>query len=147
VIGGEHGQFGYRAAFEADRGGERLAGLLGGAHELGVLELVRQVDLEPVGRIELADIGLQRLWRPVRERGAEFGLRGGDALGAVDLGEAAGQHRLGLVIERTQKLRLPAVPHAWADGADVGGGDDGQELQPLGRLRHGGEILDRLAVG
>ena len=38
-----------------------------------------------------------------------------DALGAVDLGEAAGEHRLGLVIERAQELRLPAVPHAGAD--------------------------------
>ena len=51
-----------------------------------------------------------------------------DALGAVDLGEAAGQHRLGLVIERAQELRLPAVPDAGADRADVGGGEDGQKL-------------------
>ena len=33
------------------------------------------------------------------------------------------------------------------DRADVGGGQDGEELQPLQRLHHGGEILDRLAVG
>ena len=126
---------------------ERLAGILGGAHELGVLDLVRQVDLEPIGRIELGDIALQPLARPIRHRGAEFGLRGGDALGAVDLREAAGEHRLGLVIKRAQQLRLPAVPHARADGADVGGGEDGQQLQPFGRLHHRGEILDGLAVG
>ena len=78
---------------------------------------------------------------------AQFGLGGGDALGAVDLGEAAGEHRLGLVIERAQELRLPAVPHPGPDRANVGGGEDGQKLHPLQRLHHGGEILDRLAVG
>ena len=148
MVGREHGQLGHaRSPSKLIDGGERLAGVLGGAHELGVRDLVRQVDLEPVGRIELRDIGLERLRRPVLERGAELGLRRGDALGAVDLGEAAGEHRLGLVIERAQELRLPAVPHAGADGADVGGGEDGQQLQPLGRLHHGGEILDGLAVG
>ena len=71
----------------------------------------------------------------------------GDALRAVDLGEAAGEHRLGLVIERAQELRLPAVPHAGADRPDVGGGEDGQQLEPLDRLHHRGEVLDGLAVG
>ena len=88
-----------------------------------------------------------RSGRPVLELGAELGLRHRDALRAVDLGEAAGQHRLGLVIERAQELRLPAVPHAGADRADVGGGQDGEQLHALQRLHHGGEILDGLAVG
>src|SRR6202000_1799222 len=43
---------------------------------------------------------------------AEFGLRHRDALGAVDLREAAGQDRLGLLITRGGALRLPAVPDA-----------------------------------
>ena len=78
---------------------------------------------------------------------AQLGLRHRDALGAVDLGEAAGQHRLGLVIERAQELRLPAVPDAGPDRADVGGGQDGEQLHALQRLHHGGEVLDGLAVG
>ena len=93
------------------------------------------------------DIGVDPLGRPVLQLGLEFGLRHGDALGAVDLGEAAGQHRLGLVIERAQQLRLPAVPDAGPDRADVGGGEDGQQLHALERLHHRGEILDGLAVG
>ena len=136
-----------REASKPTRGGEPFAGLLGGAHEASVRQLVRQVDLEPIGRIVARDIGVEFFRRPIFDLGAEFRLRSGDALRAVDLGEAAGEHRLGLVIERAQKLRLPAVPHARADGADVGRGQDGEKLQPLQRLHHGGEILDRFAVG
>ncbi len=83
-------------------------------HEAGVADLARQLDLEPVGRIVPADIGVELGLRPFGEGGAEFALRRRDALGAVDLGEAAGQHRLGLVIQRAQQLRLPAVPDARA---------------------------------
>ena len=118
-----------------------------GADEARVADLARQLDLEPVGRIVPADIGVELGFRPFGEGGAEFRLRHRDALGAVDLREAAGQHRLGLVIQRAQQLRLPAVPHAGADAADVGGGQDRQQLHLLDRLHHGGEILDGLAVG
>ena len=110
-------------------------------------DLVRQIDLEPIGRVVPRDIGVDLLGRPILELVAQLGLRHRDALRAVDLGEAAGQHRLGLVIERAEELRLPAVPDAGADRADVGGGEDGQQLQPLERLHHRGEILDGLAVG
>src|ERR1700733_10325342 len=58
----------------------------------------------------------------------------------------AGQHRLGLVIERAYQLRLPAVPHAWTDAANVGRGQDRQKLHLLDRLNDGGEIFDGLAV-
>ena len=93
------------------------------------------------------EIGIELVRRPILERLAQLRLRHGDALRAVDLGEAAGEHRLGLIIKRADKLRFPAVPHAGADRLDVGGGQDGQQLQPFRRLHHGGEILDRLAVG
>ena len=136
-----------RAASKPTLVREPVARLLAGAHETRVCGLVRQIDFEPVGRIVPIDIALQGRLRPILELGAEFGLRDGHALGAVDLGEAAGEHRLGLVIERAQQLRFPAVPHPGADGADVGGGEDGEKLQPLQRLHDGGEILDGLAVG
>ncbi len=110
-------------------------------------DLLRKIDLEPIGRIVPRDIAVDLLGRPIGELVAELGLRHRDAARAVDLGEAAGQHRLGLVIERAQELRLPAVPHAGADRADVGGGQDGEELHALERLHDRAEILDRPAVG
>ena len=78
-----------------------------------------------------ADIGFEHVGRPVGNLGAELGLGRCHALGAVDLGEAAGKHRLGLVIERAYELRLPAVPDAGADRADIGGGQDGKKLHAL----------------
>ena len=92
-------------------------------------------------------VGVDLRRRPVRELRLELRLGGGDALRAVDLREAAGEHRLGLVVERAQQLRLPAVPHPGPDGADVGGGQHHQQLQPFERLDHGGEILDGPAIG
>jgi len=109
-------------------------------------DAVRQVDLEPVGRIVAREVSLDALRRPVLELGLELALRHRHAPGAIDLGEAASQHRLGLVIERAQKLRFPAVPHPGADRADVGGGKDREELHALQGLHHGSEILDRLAI-
>ena len=53
---------------------------------------------------------------------------------------------LGLVIKRAEQLRLPAVPHARPDRANVGGGEDEEHLQALQILHHGGEILDGLAI-
>ena len=117
------------------------------ANETGLRELVRQIDLEPIGRIVAGDIGVEHVGRPIPDLGAELGLGRGHALGAVDLGEAAGQHRLGFVVERAYKLRLPAVPDAGADGADIRRRQDGEQLHALQRLHHGGEVLDRLAVG
>ena len=43
------------------------------------------------------------------------------------------------VIELAQQRRLPAVPDLGADGADVGDGQDQQQLQPLRRLHLLGE--------
>src|SRR3569833_4322688 len=103
---------------EADIDRELVAGVLAGAYEARVAYLARQLDLEPVGRILPADIGVELGLRPFGEGDAEFGLRRRDALGAVDLGEADGQHRLGLVVEGAQQLRLPAIPAARADAAN-----------------------------
>src|SRR5438045_7189135 len=101
MIRREYGELGDAArGLETDRGRKLLAGRLGGAHETGVAELVPQVDLEPVRRIVPLEVTVERIGRPVRKRGAEFGLRAGAALRAIDLGEAAGEHGLGFVIER-----------------------------------------------
>ena len=77
----------------------------------------------------------------------KLGLGRRHALGAIDLGEAAGEHRLGLVIKRAQELRFPAVPDPRAHRADVGRGQDSQQLHAFERLHNRGEVLDGLAVG
>src|SRR3569833_2247148 len=107
---------------EADIDRELVAGVLAGAYEARVAYLARQLDLEPVGRIMPADIGVELGLRPFGEGDAEFGLRRRDALGAIDLGEAAGQRRLGLVVERAKKLRLQDVPGDRAVASNDGGG-------------------------
>ena len=148
MVGREYRQFGDGARLvEADIDRELVVGLFAGADEARLADFSLQVDLEPVGRIMPPDIGVEFGFRPFGEGGAEFGLRHRDALRAVYFREAAGQHRLGLVIQRAQQLRLPAVPHAGADAPDVGGGQDGQQLHLLDGLHDGGKILDRLAVG
>ena len=136
-----------RTSIEADVDGELAWPPFARAHEARMRDLAAEIDLEPVGRIVPRDIGVELTLGPFGEAGAEFGLRRGDALRAIDLGEAAGQHRFGFVIKRAQQLRLPAIPDAGADRADVGGGEDGQQFHPLERLHHCGEILDGLAVG
>ena len=134
------------SGMRGDGGGQRPACLVGLADEGGVGELVGQVDAQPVGRIVALEIGVALARRPVGEAVGKLGLGGGDALVAADLAVAAGDHRLGLVVEGAQELALPAVPHAGADRLDVGDGEDGQHLQPLQRLHDGGEIEDGLAV-
>ena len=67
MIGREHGELGHRAlGVESDR---RWRGALPASSaartKLRVLDLVRQIDLEPIGRIELGDIGVEPLRRPV----------------------------------------------------------------------------------
>ena len=139
MIRRHHGELGHAArGRERDRGGERLSGLRGRTQEARMRDLLRQIDLEPIGRVMQRDIGVDLGRRPILELGPELGLGNGDALGAVDLGESAGEHRLGLVIERANELRLPAVPHARSDRLDVGGGEDGKQLHALDRLHDRG---------
>ena len=59
---------------------------------------------------------------------------------------AAREDRLGLEIERAQQLAFPAVPGRRSHRADIGHGQDQQQLQALGRLHHIGEIENGLEV-
>ena len=92
------------------------------------------------------NVGIELLLRPFGECGAKFRLRHRDTLRPVNLREATGQHRFGFVVQRAQQLRLPAVPDARTDAADIGARQDRQQFHLLDRLHHGGEILDGLAV-
>ena len=147
MVGGEDGDLGDALeGMGGGGGGERAPGLVGVADERGVGELVGQIDAQPVGRIVALEVGGALALRPVGERLGEFVLGHGDALVAADLAVAAGDHGLGLVVERAQELALPAVPDAGADRLDVGDGEHQQHPQPLHRLHDGGEIEDGLAV-
>ena len=94
-----------RSVSNALRGRKPLVGISGGAHKIGVLNFVRQIDLEPVSRIKLGDIGLQALGRPVFHSLAEFVLGDRHALGAVDFRESTREHGLSFVVERANELR------------------------------------------
>ncbi len=147
MVGGEDGDLGDALeGMGGGGGGERAPGLVGIADERGVGELVGQIDAQPVGRIVALEVGGALARRPVGERLGEFGLGRGNALVAADLAVAAGDHGLGLVVERAQELALPAVPDAGSDRLDVGDGEHQQHLQALHRLHDGGEIEDGLAV-
>src|SRR3954470_18597349 len=126
MVDGENRQLGDAARLvEADIDRQLVAGGFAGAQEAGVANLAAELDLEPVRRIVPGDVGVELRLRPFGEADAEFGLRRLDAAGAGGPGEAAGEGRLGLVIQRAQQLCLPAVPDPWADAADVGGGKNG----------------------
>src|SRR5262249_16343169 len=129
MIGREKCKLGYRSlCIERDRGCEPLFCALGCAHEFGMLNLVRQIDLEPVGRLKLRDITLYALARQVLHRLGEFVLCDRQALSAVNFRESAGEYRLGLVVKRTDELRFPAVPDTRTDRPDIGGGENSQQL-------------------
>ena len=68
-----------------------------------------------------------------------------DALARAALAVAAGEQRLGLVIERAQQLALPAVPDAGPDRADVGDGQDSSSFSRSGLCTMCGEVADGLA--
>ena len=59
---------------------------------------------------------------------------------------AAAKQGLGLEIERAQELALPAVPDPRPHRADVGDGEQQQQLQPLRALHQRGEIAHRLRI-
>src|SRR6185312_13774686 len=104
-------------------------------------DLMWQIDLEPIRWIMFGDIGLEPVLRPALHRLAQFILRNGDTLRAIHFGESAGEDGFGLVVQCADQLRLPAVPYARADRADVCGRENGEQLQTFGRLNGGGEVL------
>ena len=92
------------------------------------------------------ELGLDRRLRPVRQRRGQRLPGGGGAVGAALLG-AAGQHLEGVGVEAAQQHRLPVVPDAGADAADVADGQHGQQLQPARALDRGGEVAGGARVG
>ena len=102
--------------------------------------------LEPIGLRKPRRIGLEIEVGPLRQRTAQFlaGLR--DTLLAVDRRMAAGEHNLGLPIERAQKFALPIVPDARSDGADVADGKNKKHFEAFERLHAVGEGRDGCVV-
>ena len=63
-----------RAGSNASSVASVFPGLAVVAQEARMRELVRQIDLQPIGRIVARDIGVDLRGRPVLHLGAEFGL-------------------------------------------------------------------------
>ncbi len=112
----------------------------------GVLDLVRQIDLEPIGRIMPGAVIGEFVVRPRRQFYPQFLLSLGDAALAVDRGMAAGEHDFGFPVKRAQQLAFPAVPHAGTDRPNVADGQDQQHFQPLDGLHQLGEAFDGAPV-
>jgi hypothetical protein len=104
------------------------------------------VGVEPVGVVVARHVAVELSWRPVGHSGAEGGLRRGHPVAPRDGAVTARQHRLGLEIQGAQQLALPAVPDPRPDGADVGNGQDEQQLETLRALHDGGKVEDGLEV-
>ena len=108
--------------------------------ECGMLQLFRGIGSKPIGIVMAVDIGFLRSLAPARQPRRECRLRIGDALLARDSRMAAGQNRFGFGIKRSQQLALPAVPHARSHGANIGDGENEQQLQALHALHDGAKI-------
>src|SRR5882724_962744 len=106
----------------------------------------RSVEGQPVERIAARDEGGELVLAELRQELAHRALRRGDP-GVARLGDEAARHEVErAVVELAQQRRLPAVPGPGPDRADVGDGEDEEQLQPLGRLYLADEILDGLRV-
>ena len=120
MIARDHGQLGHaQESVGRNLRCERAHFDLGEMQELGVLYFVRQIGLEPVGRIMALRVSLEFGIGPGGKGGAQFLLCLLDAALAVERRMTTGEDDLGFPIKRAQKLAFPAVPHAGPDRADV----------------------------
>ena len=121
--------------------------LVRGPHQTGVeFQLVR-IESQPVAVVMARERAAARVFREVGEPLLERAFGVLDARAPRRRGVAAGHQGFGFEIEFAQELRLPAIPDARADGADVGRGEDQQHPQAFGRLHHMDEVLDGLRIG
>ena len=148
VVGREHRQLGHGGeGIGLVAGCERAAVGAGKRGELQVVELALGVGAQPVV-VEMArDEMLDRRRLDADGGLRESGLRLDHAIGHAGALLAAIDEGQGLVIERAQELALPSVPGGGADRADVGDGEDQEQLQALGRADDVGEVAARLRVG
>ncbi|CAM4376780.1 hypothetical protein PARU111607_15995 [Palleronia rufa] len=100
----------------------------------------------PVGRVVASRLGAQVAGLPVGQRLAQPALGLVAAALAVERLQPVLQRRRRLVVEGAQKLRLPAVPGAGPDAADVADGQQRQQVQPLAGPHRLGEVADRARI-
>ena len=116
------------------------------AHQVGVADVGIGVEAQPVIRVAPPDVFLDFRRVPAGKPVAQGRLGVFHAGGAALGGDVAGHLFLGAPVEFPQQRRLPAVPDAGPDGADVGHGQDQQQPQPFRGLDRGDEVADRFQV-
>ena len=135
-----------RESVGGDVAGEPAAGRLGIAHHPRVLHGLARLGAQPVVGIVARKEALHVLLGPVGDGGAKRLLGPRRALARGQLCVPARNQRLGLVVERAQKLALPAVPDAGPHRADVGDGEHQEQLEALRALHDVGEVAHGLGV-
>ena len=101
----------------------------------------------PIGRIMARGFVLEVLGIPTGQRLAQVALGIRAALFAVEILKPAFHGAAGLAVEGTQERRLPVVPGAGADTANIANGEQEQQVKPLARLHRLGEITHGAGIG
>ena len=147
MVGREHRDFGNRLErLRTDHRCKLLSLGVGLPDEFHLPDLRFEVGRHEIGRVRQVGIAPPVGLAPAIESAGQRNPRRFDPRLAVDARKAAGQHRLGFVIERAQQLAFPAVPHARSHGANVAHGQDQQIAHPLQRLRGLGKGVDGAPV-
>ena len=104
------------------------------------------IEAQPIGGIAVGQVVLDLLLGPVGQQPAQRRLGRVDPALTSQRADHAGHQILGPVIEFGQQGRLPGVPAAGTDRADIGGGQDQQQPQTFRRLDQFDEVADGLVV-
>ncbi len=116
------------------------------AQEPGEDHMRRRRQSLPVGAVMALCLGAQLGPRPVGQRLAQARLGLGLSRLAVEVLEPGLQRARRHSVQRPQKLRLPVVPHAGADAADVARRQHRQQVEPPHALHRLGEVPHRPRV-
>ena len=129
VIGGVEGDLGHRSVLiDAFFDGERRAAGFGLAHQPGVPGMGLGIEGQPIERVAAGGEGGEFVFAEIWQQSPRRRLRRSDPQIPPLDGQPAGHHLDRAMVEFAQQRRLPAVPYIGTDGADVGHGQNQQQL-------------------